>query len=203
LAASAGINGGIIGATFFSFREYLVSPMLTSLLWDTAYARRLRALQDARAAGPQVDQKLTYWDMRLHKVPDTFISGVFTGGVFNAWTHGRKTVVPGMLTVSVVCTVLQLAYNEFNIARIKYVSRKTEKVQASNSGGSEGQPQKTFTNRAMGWLGLRPMSDEEYIAVLERQRNGYLHRIEELEAEQAAMLEKPAESASQPLNTGA
>ena len=62
-----------------------MSPLLLSALADTRYSRRIRELREQRKEGGQAGEKLTWWDVRMNKVPDTAVSGAFTGGVLNAW----------------------------------------------------------------------------------------------------------------------
>ncbi|KAH9952116.1 hypothetical protein B0H21DRAFT_14850 [Amylocystis lapponica] len=202
LAASAGINGGIAGATFFSFREYVVSPVLFSALSETHYARRIRDLQAQRRVGRPSGEKLTWWDMRMSKVPDTAISGALTGGLLNAWKRGRPGIVPGVTTATLVCTFLQLAYNELGITRIKYISRILQSSQTSPSGATgqdntstsmapprtriDSEPPRPRMERILTFLGLHQIPDEEYLAMMQKKRDGYLRRIAELEKEREA-----------------
>ena len=124
MITAAGINGGIAGATFFSesspptqpnptesltlirrtgFREYLASPLLLSALADTHYSRRIRELRERRReGGGQPGERLTWWDVRMNKVPDTAVSGAFTGGVLNAW----KRTSPPCYSVGAVAQVV-------------------------------------------------------------------------------------------------
>lgn len=62
-----------------------MSPLLLSALANTRYSRRIRELREQRKEGGQAGEKLTWWDVRMNKVPETVVSGAFTGGVLNAW----------------------------------------------------------------------------------------------------------------------
>lgn len=37
-------------------------------------------------------QHLSWWEMRMHKLPDTAVSGAFTGAVLNAWKRASSQV---------------------------------------------------------------------------------------------------------------
>lgn len=75
------------------FREYIASPVLLHALANTEYSRRIRELQASRRAGGRSGEKLTWWDMRMNKVPDTAISGAFTGAILNAWKRMCTIIV--------------------------------------------------------------------------------------------------------------
>ncbi|KZT71305.1 hypothetical protein DAEQUDRAFT_666338 [Daedalea quercina L-15889] len=193
MITASGLNGGIAGATFFSFREYIASPILLSALADTQYSRRIRELREQRKEGGHTGEKLTWWDVRMNKVPDTAASGAFTGGVLNAWKQGRPGIIPGMVTAGLVCTTLQLLYNELGIARIRYVSRKLQVQQAPQTHPSpqsspsvshlESEPTQSLTERIFSVFGWRKVSDEEYLEKLKFKRDFYLRRIAQLEEE--------------------
>ena len=152
--------------------------------------------------------------MRLHKIPDSAVSGALTGGVLNAWKRtlrslsvwhtitefasgGPAGVAPGATTASLICILLQVAYNELGIWRIKYVSRKLEEnypLVGSNPSADQHasifttphiQPEerKPFFERFFELLGMPKISDEEYVQKLKAKREVYLRRIAELEAE--------------------
>ncbi|KAF9819788.1 hypothetical protein IEO21_01879 [Rhodonia placenta] len=205
LITSAALNGGVAGATFFSFREYIASPVLLHALANTEYSRRIRELQASRRAGGRSGEKLTWWDMRMNKVPDTAISGAFTGAILNAWKRGPAGIVPGVTTAGLACTLIQLAYNELDIARIKYVSRtlqETRKQQDAEAALPMSQPvplpsppiepRKSFIERMLVTMGFHQVTDEEFLEKLKFKRDYALRRIEELEQERAQEKEKIA-----------
>jgi hypothetical protein len=71
LAASAAFNSGIAGSTFFSIREYFVSPLLA-----------------ASRAGEQpstTDIPHSLSDIRTYKLLDTTLAGGITGSVLYSW----------------------------------------------------------------------------------------------------------------------
>ncbi|KAI0957944.1 hypothetical protein AcW1_006170 [Taiwanofungus camphoratus] len=196
LIISASVNGGIAGATFFSFREYIVSPTLLYALSSTYYSRRIREIQATREEGGHSGGRLTWWDMRMYKVPDTAISGALTGGVLNAWKRGRPGIIPGITTAGLVCTFLQLAYNELGIARIKYVSKKMQESSSVTppepstfpstppfDKNTDLEPPRPVIDRILTYLGFHKLSGDEYLDMMKRKRDGYLRRIAELEEE--------------------
>ncbi|GBE82111.1 hypothetical protein SCP_0404910 [Sparassis crispa] len=190
LVVSAAINGGIAGATFFSFREYVVSNLLLSALPTTSYYRRIREAHTRLQTQGNSGEKLTFWDMRAYKVPETAISSAFTGGLLNAWKRGPSGIAPGITTAAIVCTALQLAYNELGIARIKYVSKTlqaSQKPHLSETSPSQelssSKPHKPVAERVLSMLGFHRMSDTEYLDSLKQKRDRYLRRIAELEEE--------------------
>ena len=88
-------------------------------------------------------------------------------------------MLPGLITGSIVCSLLQFGYNELGIARIKYLARNKPEAEA------EPTRRRTLgevTQDFLEWSGLvRRISDEEYLRRLKRQREDILVRIAELE----------------------
>lgn len=74
LAAASALNGGLVAATFFSVREYAISPLL---------AANLTRPQHDKIAGNELLKSWT--DMRKHNLLDSAVSGALTGGMFNTW----------------------------------------------------------------------------------------------------------------------
>ncbi|EKM55194.1 uncharacterized protein PHACADRAFT_195221 [Phanerochaete carnosa HHB-10118-sp] len=189
LATATAVNSGIAGATFFSFREYIVSPLLLSALSSGQFLRRRQELEDKKGKQPERNEKLSWSHMRLHKLPDTALSGALTGGVLNAWKRGPAGIVPGVVTASLLCSLLQLGYNELGVMRIKYVSRKLEEAHKPPASATEivtlpPEPSKPTLQRVFEWMGMPKISDEEYLKKLYAKRADVLRRIAEIEAEQ-------------------
>ncbi|KAI0072791.1 hypothetical protein K474DRAFT_1604461, partial [Panus rudis PR-1116 ss-1] len=219
IAASTAVNCGIFGATFFSIREYAVSPIFLSTIPWGQFPRRLRELEARKQGQDYVPDKLSWWDMRAHKVPDTALSGALTGGILNAWKRGRPGIFPGISTGGIVCTILQLAYNEVGILRVKYVSRRlresakqdttpltspslspapssplstsTPEAKATEAAQPTAEP-RPWTDRVFTLFGLTKVSDEEYLERLQRERDAHLRRIAVLEKEKASQGENTA-----------
>jgi hypothetical protein len=110
---------------------------------------------------------------------------------------GPKAILPGALTASALCTLLQLAYNELGVSRLRYISRLKEessmpKTPASSTTHSpiiSSEASKSFSARILTTLGLQPLSDQEYLDKMKMTRETYLKRIaileEQLEKEKA------------------
>ncbi|KAF7985124.1 hypothetical protein HWV62_9041 [Athelia sp. TMB] len=175
LAGASALNGGLVAATFFSVREYGVSPLLS-----TNFAR-------PRQETSQVDGHTTptsWADMRKHHVLDSAVSGALTGGMFNTWQRGRAGTIPGLCTGALVCAFLQWGVNELDIARVKYVSKNPYRPQVSSS--PSAAEQKGITERVFTAVGFTKISDEEHLAKLRVTRDAALKQIAKLEVEEAA-----------------
>lgn len=126
--------------------------------------------------------------MRLHHTLDSALSGGITGGIWNTWRRGTRGALTGMMFGSVFCAVGQFLYNELGVQRVKYVSRtgpaaSTRPTLPISSGITElPVPQKPFFDRMIHAIGLRRVSDEQYLAQLREERAAYLRKIAELEA---------------------
>ncbi|TDL24849.1 hypothetical protein BD410DRAFT_785569 [Rickenella mellea] len=193
LASSAALNSGIIGFVFFSVREYLVTPCLQS------------AQNHDRSTYSQ--RPLSWSDMRTHKLVDTACTASIVGGALNAWKRGVVGVPSGMFTATLLCTFLQFVVNEASISRVKFVSRRSTVQPNPPSNPSSTlsasdvplnipsstdfdetppptlpqQPRMTFGQRLASLLGVKPVSDEEYLEKLKRERQMHQRRIDELE----------------------
>ena len=121
--------------------------------------------------------------------------------------------MPGVVTAGLVCTMLQFAYNELGIARIKYVSRKLQPPPpppAPSTSSSvvpqpalpapqvDDEPKLSLSERVFTALGWHKVSDEQYLERLKLKRGMYLHRIAELEREMAEEAKHQAESHENP-----
>ncbi|KAF8163622.1 hypothetical protein B0H34DRAFT_330712 [Crassisporium funariophilum] len=168
LVGTAALNSGITAATFFSFREFVTSPVLTRVAPWAQYAYRRRELDIESPSdvltSPSVNMSIE--DLRTNKLLDSAIAGAVTGGLLRGLKSGRRAVLSGILTAGAVCTLLQYGCNEISLARLRYISRLQE-------GNRPAQLLKT--------VGLLPVSDEEYLNKMERTREVYLKRIAELE----------------------
>ena len=98
--------------------------------------------------------------------------------------------MPGVVTASVLCSLLQLGYNELGVMRIKYVSRKIDEARQPIAAKSEvmtmpPEPSKPILQRVFEWMGMPKISDEEYLQKLYAKRADVLRRIAQIEAERA------------------
>lgn len=110
---------------------------------------------------------------------------------------GRPGIVPGIITAGLVCTAFQFAYNELEVARIKYVSKKLQPPQSPAPSIpapslpepvqplplQEDEPRPSLSERVFTALGWHKVSDEQYLEKLKLKREMYLHRIAELQKE--------------------
>jgi hypothetical protein len=93
-----------------------------------------------------------------------------------------------MMFGSVFCAVGQLLYNELGVQRVKYVSRSSPTASPRpplpiSSGITElPVPKEPFFDRMIHTIGLKRVSDEQYLDQLREQRAAYLRKIAELEA---------------------
>ena len=93
----------------------------------------------------------------------------------------------GALTVGLLGSCLQLGINEFHVTRMKYIvstMSQNQKPTPSSSTPISTPEEKSalLWERVLSLIGLKQLSDEEYIAQLQRQRAAALARIAELEA---------------------
>ncbi|KAI0320118.1 hypothetical protein OF83DRAFT_665481 [Amylostereum chailletii] len=188
-ASSAALNCGIAGATFFSIREYIVSPALLYTLPSRQFERRRR--QAARPSGIEEEpEKLTWWDMRTHKVPDSFSAGGITGSVLDGWRRGPRGILSGSLIGALGCAILQFSFNEVEVQRVKYVSRRLRAASTPSEPTTPPEPQEPLGRRILGMLGMNHLSDQEYLETMKREREVYLRRIAELERQQGGGVDK-------------
>jgi len=166
LAASAALNTGIASATFFSIREYAVTPALAS------------ALPLARMKSPEIpSDSLTWSALRMNHLLDTCISGGITGGLLHSIRAGVRGILPGTTTGAFACTLLQLLYNEVGILRLKWVARSLGEFHQA-----EPVPPSTF-ERIFAAFGLQKLSDDAYLTLLKQSRARYIARINQLQVE--------------------
>lgn len=104
---------------------------------------------------------------------------------------GPAGIAPGAITATLLCSLLQLGYNELGVIRVKYVSRKLDEARHSRSSipGHEvvilpPEPSKPLIQRMLDWMGMPQISDEEYLQRLRLKRANALQRIAEIEAAQ-------------------
>ncbi|KAI0345345.1 hypothetical protein BDW22DRAFT_1354257 [Trametopsis cervina] len=199
VALSSALNGALVGSAFFGLREFVVSPILVLNLSSPQYVRRKEELQNKKSKQivQHHAQQLSWSDMRSHKLLDSSISGAATAATFSALAHGAAGVIPGVSTGAIVCSLLQLAYNEVGVRRIQYVSRKlaerniTPEVAIVSETNSQKtytvlpppEPSRPFWERFCEYIGLAKVSDEEYLEKLKAKRASYLQQIAEIEAE--------------------
>ncbi|KAG5642877.1 hypothetical protein DXG03_001919 [Asterophora parasitica] len=119
----------------------------------------------------------TWSDLRKHNTLDTGLSGALAGGALRGWKAGPRAILPGALTIGAACTLLQLAFNEAAITRVKYISGLSVSAPVKPA----TPPSKPLFERFLGMFGLQPVTDEQYVEKLKATRDGHLKRIAELE----------------------
>ncbi|OCF42023.1 hypothetical protein I317_04109 [Kwoniella heveanensis CBS 569] len=133
LSINMTINLSIAGLTFFSIREYLVSPLLLSIDLTPSHTRRYTNLLNlsekqlgklpSTSAQAQA-QSLT--EVRLDRVADSALAGALTGGVLSAAFRGRATFGKAALTSSLIASALQLGVNQLRVFRLKALAKHTD-----------------------------------------------------------------------------
>ena len=134
------------------------------------------------------------------------MSGALTGSILNSWKRasvfiipfaddqmspcagGVRGVAPGFAIGAIGSTLLQLMSNELRVQRLKFVSRRLRapSIPTSQMSADPPEPKVPWTTRFLGYLGIRKLSDEEYLARLMADRDKHLARIAELEKERVA-----------------
>ena len=115
---------------------------------------------------------------------DLFAARHRTDVLFQGGTRGALT---GMLSGSVFCAVGQLLYNELGVQRVKFVSRARPSASPQSPLSASGiteplAPNETLFDRIIHAIGVKRLSDEEYLTRMREERAAYLQRIAELEA---------------------
>nr|GAT60083.1 predicted protein [Mycena chlorophos] len=163
LATAAAVNSAITSATFFTIREYLVTPIRAQI-------------HDP----PSRDAPLSWSELRQHRLVDSGISGLVTGGLLRGLTAGRRVILPAALTVGTASVLLQAAYNEIHVQRIKYVGRRTQTPPAPVVEPTRKPP---LRERLLNAFGVRTLTDEELLVRYKQERERHLQRIKELEVQ--------------------
>ncbi|KAJ7444933.1 hypothetical protein FB451DRAFT_1056111 [Mycena latifolia] len=175
LAFASAFNSGITAATFFTIREYFVSPALAVAV---NYSRERSGTEGDK---PAVDH-LSWSSLRRNNLLDSAISGAATGGILRGLTSGRRTIAPGAFTAGLACVLLQAAYNELDIQRIKYVGKISRPPEISVV-PTEAPSKLSLKTRILALLGVKLLSDEELLGKYRRERDIHLKKIQELEQE--------------------
>ncbi|KAF9558001.1 hypothetical protein CPC08DRAFT_667974 [Agrocybe pediades] len=178
MVAFAAYNGALTGASFFACREYVVSPTLVRFAPWKQYARRRHELgMDAASENALPPRSLR--DLRTNKLLDNGTSGALVAGILRAVRSGGQGVIPGMLVAGTACTILQYGYNEMSIARLKYLSKQREDISLPTV--EQTGPSKPWSERLLALVGVRVLSDEEYLEKMKKKRDAYLLQIADLE----------------------
>ncbi|KAJ7097770.1 hypothetical protein B0H15DRAFT_1007626 [Mycena belliarum] len=179
LAFASAFNSAITAGTFFTLREYVVSPTIGAAL---DYSRKRKGTVDEVPDDLPAGDHLSWSSLRRHNLLDSGISGAATGGILRSLQTGRRTVAPAALTAGIVCILLQAAYNELGIQRIRYVGKISRPPEISPA-PPQDPPQPAFKTQILGMFGLKLLSDEELLGRYRRERDKHMKKIEELEQE--------------------
>jgi len=187
LVGTAAINSGITAGTFFSIREFGISPVLIHVAPWKQYEHRRRELGIGNDA--PTSEKISWSDLRTDKLFDSGVAGSITGGLLRGLKTGRHAIVSGAVTASAACIVLQYACNELGIARLRYISKLQEENKSLTTqpsfnlqnGKQVYEAPGSVFEQLLKAVGVIPISDEEYLVKLKRTRDVYLKRMVDLE----------------------
>ncbi|WWC62479.1 uncharacterized protein I303_105075 [Kwoniella dejecticola CBS 10117] len=154
LSINMTINLSIAGLTFFSIREYLVSPLLLSLELTPSHTRRLNALRREGLSEVQrgklpedIEAPESLSEVRWNRISDSAIAGGLTGGVLSAAFRGKSTFVKAGITSSLIATLLQLSINQSRVLRLKTLAKQSSSgIPISSSISSSNQTPSTASS---------------------------------------------------------
>ncbi|WWC70683.1 uncharacterized protein I206_104634 [Kwoniella pini CBS 10737] len=130
LSINMTINLSIAGLTFFSIREYIVSPLLLSIEITPSHTKRLKALKLENLSDVQIG-KLPESDLenlsevRWNRLLDSSIAGGLTGGILSAAFRGKATFLKAGITSSLITSIIQLSINQIRIIRLKTLAKQS------------------------------------------------------------------------------
>ncbi|WVQ96744.1 hypothetical protein IAU59_003851 [Kwoniella sp. CBS 9459] len=140
LSINMTINLSIAGLTFFSIREYLVSPLLLSIDLTPSHTRRYNDLlslsekQLGKLPSHSHSHSQSLTEVRVDRVADSALAGALTGGVLSAAFRGRATFGKAALTSSLIASALQLSVNQLRVFRLKALAKNSEGVDVGEEG---------------------------------------------------------------------
>ncbi|WVR06280.1 hypothetical protein IAU60_003310 [Kwoniella sp. DSM 27419] len=147
LSINMTINLSIASLTFFSIREYLVSPLLLSIDLTPSHKRRYNQLAEASGLSlkqlgklPAVDSAQSLTEVRLDRLVDSALAGGLTGGALSAGFRGRATFGRAAFTSALIASVLQLSANQLRVFRLKALAKRAPDDPPSTSTLSGGIP---------------------------------------------------------------
>ena len=112
-----------------------------------------------------------------------YFLSLFLISSFSNLSAGRRAIIPGSLSIGAICTLLQLAFNELSITRLKYLSNSSKTVALPET--LTGPSSKSMSEHILAFLGMEKVTDEEYLEKMKQKREGYLKQIAELEQQLA------------------
>ncbi|WVF69242.1 hypothetical protein IAT40_004018 [Kwoniella sp. CBS 6097] len=147
LSINMTINLSVAGLTFFSIREYLVSPLLLSIDLTPSHTRRYNDLlhlsekqfgklpstsipttttTTTTTSSQSQSQSRSLTEVRLDRVADSALAGALTGGILSAAFRGRATFGKAALTSSLIASTLQLGVNQLRVFRLKALAKHSD-----------------------------------------------------------------------------
>lgn len=119
---------------------------------------------------------------------------------------GIRGALPGFVMGALGCTIAQLAVNELEVTRLKFVSQKlraSPQPAPVQTKPTEPQSVPPFLDKVASLFGLQRMSNEEYLTKLRKERDAALKRIAVLENEEreqtwAIVVEEANQGSSSP-----
>ncbi|OWZ57632.1 hypothetical protein C349_03070 [Cryptococcus neoformans var. grubii Br795] len=210
LGTNMTINMSIAGLAFFTVREYLVSPLLLIIEATPSHSRRLLELQLSEKQRSKLPQVVSIGQMRTDRVLDSALAGALTGGALSAAFRGRATFGKAAFTSALITSALQASANQLRVMRLSYLAKSQAKMSSLDTAPSEHEPTAKFDalksstpapdptspslpERMMSSftkiLPVRKLSNEEYLATLEKKRADVDKRLKEIAEEEMRMYE--------------
>ncbi|WVO19168.1 uncharacterized protein IAS62_000446 [Cryptococcus decagattii] len=221
LGTNMAINMSIAGLAFFTVREYLVSPFLLIIEATPSHSRRLMEIQLSDKQRSKLPQVTSIGQVRTDRVLDSALAGALTGGLLSATFRGRATFGKAAFTSALITSALQLSANQLRVIRLNYLAKNQTRISSLDTvAPSEQEPTAAFdalkssipspeptsppslSERIMSSLTkvlpVRKLSNEEYLATLEKKRAEVDKRLKEIAEEEMRMYEWAQRQQHQP-----
>ncbi|WVQ80510.1 hypothetical protein IAT38_002615 [Cryptococcus sp. DSM 104549] len=216
-------NMASLGLSFWAFREYIVSPILTGMEVTAGHSRRMRDFE--RIARGEIDElptiAPTMSEVRTDRLLDSGIAGALAGAVMSGAVRGIHTAPKGASTMGLIAVAMQALVNQTRVYRLNSLAKsEAENAAAGITPRDPSAPHRTVrtlfeehstkanapvpheddtpTLPEMIVLGLskilpvRKISNEEYLATLEKRKASIQKRLGEIEDEERMMFEAQA-----------
>jgi hypothetical protein len=150
--------------------------------------------------------------MRTERFLDSSISGGLAGGILSGGLRGIRTVVPAAITTGLIALAGQFVVNQVRIGRLRLLARRVGDMDGTSphipvqAGGMANEGEEmvstiealdnptaattagSLPGRIMKGLShalpIRQLSDEEYLATLEKKRRDVNKRVAQIEEEE-------------------
>lgn len=188
--------------------------MLVSSSFTSSHARRLSQLSEKQlgklpSTSPAAE---SLSEIRTDRFLDSSIAGFLTGGILSGGLRGVKTIVPAGVTSALIALGGQFMVNEVRIGRLRLLARRVGDMDETAPKAPAGQEEKgmistieamenptaaTTTESLPGkimaglshFLPVRKLSDDEYLATLEKKRAELDKRLKAIEEEEVKLYE--------------